>query len=57
VKQFWSTFVYLLINEKDVNVSLQETLTLTISFFKNRDLEWYNRCGEMSIFAKLILGL
>jgi len=34
---------------------LQETPTLTISFFKNRDLERYNHSGEMSLFDKLIL--
>jgi len=34
-----------------------ETPTLTISVFENRDLEWYNRSGEMSVFDKLILGV
>jgi len=36
---------------------LQKTPTLTVSFFENRDLEWYNRSGEMSLFEKLILGV
>ena len=35
----------------------QETPTLTISFFQKRDLEWYSRSGEMSLFDKLILGV
>jgi len=35
----------------------QETPTLTFSFFENRDLEWYSRSGEISLFDKLILGL
>ena len=35
---------------------LQETQTLTISFFEKRDLEWYNCSDEMSLFDKLILG-
>jgi len=30
---------------------------LTISFFEKRDLEWYSRSGEMSLFDKLILGV
>ena len=36
---------------------LQETPTLTISFFENRGLEWYSRSGIMSLFGKLILGV
>ena len=36
---------------------LQETQTLTISFFEKRDLERYSRSGEMSVFDKLILGV
>jgi len=36
---------------------LQETPTLTISFFENPDLEWYSRSGEMSLFNELILGV
>ena len=36
---------------------LQEIPTLTISFFENRDLEWYRRSGKMSLFDKLILGV
>jgi len=36
---------------------LQETLTLTVSFFENWDLEWYSRSGEMSLFDWLILGV
>ena len=28
---------------------------LTVSFFENRDLEWYSRSGEMSLFDRLIL--
>jgi len=35
----------------------QETPTLTISFFQKRDLEWYSRSGEMSLFDELILGV
>jgi len=35
----------------------QETPTLTISFFKKRDLEWHSCCGEMSVFDELNLGL
>jgi len=35
----------------------RETPTLTVSFFKNQDLEWYSRYGEMSLFDKLILGV
>ena len=36
---------------------LQETLTLTINFFENLDLEWYSRSGEISLFDKLVLGV
>jgi len=36
---------------------LEETTTLTISFFKNGDLECYSCSGEMSFFAQLILGV
>ena len=36
---------------------LQDTPTLTVSFFENRDLKWYSRSGEMSLFDKLILGV
>jgi len=46
-------FCFMRINEKDIR--LQETLTLTISFFEN--LEWYSRSGEMSLFDKLISGV
>jgi len=34
-----------------------ESPTLTVSFFENRDLEWYSRTGEMSLFDKLILAV
>jgi len=31
---------------------------LTVSFFENRDLEWYSRSGEnVTLFDKVILGL
>ena len=43
---------------KKTSIFHSKKLTLTISFIKNRDLEWYNRQYEMSFFAKLIiLGL
>jgi len=30
---------------------------LTVRFFEKRDLEWYSRSGEISLFGKLILGM
>jgi len=30
---------------------------VTVSFFENRDLEWYSRSGEMTVFDQLILGV
>jgi len=42
---------------KNILVLFQKTQTLTISFFVKRNLEWYRRSGEMSLFDKLILGV
>jgi len=42
---------------KKIVFLFQKTLTLTISFFEKRDLEWYSHSGEMSLFDKLILGV
>jgi len=38
---------------------LQETPTLTINFFENRNIEWYSQSDEISLFDndKLILGV
>jgi len=41
--------------KKTLFFPLQETPTLTIGFFENRDLEWYSRSAEIPLFDKLIL--
>jgi len=47
---------FLRINKK-TSFSTSRNSDAVISFFENRDLEWYSRCGEMLLFDELILGV
>ena len=40
---------FLRINEKYISSSTPRNSDVTISFFENRDLEWYSRSDEMSL--------
>jgi len=42
-------FCFLRINEKYISSSTPRNSDVTISFFENRDLEWYSRSDEMSL--------